>query len=112
MVDEAAPLAVDCRAHAAAAVMPHHHDMLHLEDIDSELKHRQVVRILRRGQVGDVAVHEEFAGIEVDDLVGGYPAVGAADPQILRRLLAFSRLKKPASAATLRSAQARLLAFR
>jgi hypothetical protein len=33
-------------------------------------------------------VHEQLAGIEADDLVGGNPAVGAADPQIFRCLLA------------------------
>jgi hypothetical protein len=32
---------------------------------------------------------EQLAGIEPDDLVGGHAAVGAADPQILRRLLAL-----------------------
>jgi hypothetical protein len=32
---------------------------------------------------------EELARVEIDDLVGGHPAVGTADPQIFRRLLAF-----------------------
>src|SRR5580700_6605637 len=88
VVDEAAPLAVHGCAHPAAPVMPNHDDVLDLEDVDGELKHRQIVGILGRRQIGDVAVHEQLAGIEADDLVRRNPAVGAADPQILRRLLA------------------------
>ena len=61
---------------------------LHLEHVDGELQHRQVVGVLRRGEIGDVAVDEQLAGIEIDDLVGRHAAVGAADPQIFRRLLA------------------------
>ena len=89
MVDEAAPLAVDRRAHAAAAVMADHHDVLDLEHVDRELQHREIIGVLRRGEVRDIAVDEQLAGIEIDDLVGGHAAVGAADPQILGRLLAF-----------------------
>ena len=37
--------------------------------------------------VRHVAVHEQFAGQQADDLVGRDAAVGAADPQITRRLL-------------------------
>jgi hypothetical protein len=37
--------------------------------------------------VGDVAVDEHFARREADDLVGGDARIGAADPEILRRLL-------------------------
>jgi hypothetical protein len=33
-------------------------------------------------------MHEELAGGQVHDLVGGYPAVGAADPEVLGALLA------------------------
>jgi hypothetical protein len=91
VVDEAAPLAVHRRAHPAAPVMPDHD----LEDVDGELKHRQIIGILGRREIGDVAVHEQLAGIEADDLVGGNPAVGAADPQIFRCLLALQTPEKP-----------------
>ena len=57
--------------------------------VDRELQHGQVVGVLRRRQIGDVAMDEEFAGIEIDDLVGRDPAVRAADPQIFGRLLPF-----------------------
>ena len=94
MVHEAAPLAVDGGGNAAAAVVADDHDVLHLQHIDGELKHRQVVGILRRREIGDVAVHEEFARIKVHDLVGWNPAIGAADPQVLGRLLPFQALEK------------------
>jgi hypothetical protein len=37
--------------------------------------------------VGDVAMNEELAGEQADDLVGRNTAVGTADPEIFRRLL-------------------------
>ncbi len=37
--------------------------------------------------VGDVAVHKQFARIEADDFIGRDAAVGASDPQVLRCLL-------------------------
>jgi hypothetical protein len=49
--------------------------------------------------VGDVAMDEQLARIEVDELVRGNAAVGAADPQVLRRLLlrAGEEAGRPAS---------------
>ena len=88
VVDQPAALAVDGRRDAAAAVMADHHDVLDLEHVDGELQHREIVGVLRRGEIGDVAMDEQLAGVEVDDLVGRHAAVGAADPQIFRRLLA------------------------
>ena len=60
--------------------MAHHHDMLDLDDIDRELQHRKIVGVLRRREIGDVAVDEQLARIEIDDLIGRNPTVGAADP--------------------------------
>jgi hypothetical protein len=37
--------------------------------------------------VGDVAVDEQLARQQAGDFVGGHSAVGAADPEIVRRLL-------------------------
>ena len=39
VIHEAAALAVDRSAHTAAAVVPHHQDVLDLQDVDSELQH-------------------------------------------------------------------------
>ena len=44
--------------------------------------------------VGDVAVHEELAGHQADDLVGRHAAVGTADPQVGGRLLRGERLEE------------------
>ena len=38
-------------------------------------------------EVRDVAMNENFSGIEPQDLVGRYAAVRAADPQVSGRLL-------------------------
>ncbi len=44
--------------------------------------------------VGDVAVHEELAGQQPHDLVGGHAAVGAADPEVVGGLLPDQRLEE------------------
>ena len=94
VVDEAAPLAVDGRRHAAAPVMSDHQDVLHLEHVHGELKHREVVGVLGWRQVRDVAMDKQLARVEVDDLVGGHAAVRAADPQVFGRLLALEALEE------------------
>ena len=58
--------------------------------------------------VGDVAVHEQLARIEVDELVGGNAAVGAADPEVFRALLREQAVKKPGRADSIFFAQRRL----
>ena len=59
----------------------------HLQHVDRVLQHRQAVEVGVHDDVGDVAVDEQLAGQQADDLVGRHAAVGAADPQVLRRLL-------------------------
>ena len=51
--------------------------------------------------VGNVAVNEDFAGKESNDLVGWNPAVGAAYPKKLWRLL-FGESREKAGLACLR----------
>ena len=94
MVDEAPALAVHRGSYAPAAVVADDQHVLHLEHVDGELQHGEVVRILRRGEVGDVTVDKELAGIQAHDLVRGYPAVGAADPQIFGSLLTLQPLEE------------------
>ena len=94
VVHETASFAVYRRAHSATAVVPHHYDVLYLQYIDRELKHGEVVGILGRREVGDISMDEQFTRGEAHNLVGGHPAVGAADPQILRHLLALEPLEK------------------
>jgi hypothetical protein len=89
VVHETTTLSVDRRTHSAASIMAYDHDVLDLQDIDGELQHGKVIGILRRSEVGDIAMDEQFAGIKVHDLVRRHPAVGTADPEIFRSLLAF-----------------------
>src|SRR5262245_56374083 len=86
MIHEPASLAIYCRAHSAASIVPYHDDVLHLQYLDRELEHRQVVGILWRCEVGDVSVDEDFARIEIHNLSCWYPAVGASNPQVFWRL--------------------------
>jgi hypothetical protein len=85
--------------------------MLDLQHVDRELQHAQVVGVLRRGEVGDVAVHEQLARIQADDLVGRHAAVAAADPQIFGALLALQPLEEAGVGLGLAGDQARLLAL-
>jgi hypothetical protein len=63
------------------------HESVDLQHLHRVLDHRQAVQVRMHHDIGDVAVHEDLPRRQADDLVGGYPAVGAADPQIARRLL-------------------------
>jgi hypothetical protein len=72
--------------HAAAAVVADHHDVLDLEHIDRELDHRQAVEVGMHHHVGDIAMDEDLARQQADDLVGRHARIGAADPQVFRRL--------------------------
>ena len=76
---------------AAAAVMPAHDDMLHFQDIDRELKNREAIQVRVDDEVRDIAMHEDLAWRNIDDLICRDAAVGASDPENLRRLL----LRKP-----------------
>jgi hypothetical protein len=87
VVDDPDPRVVEGRGDAAALGVAHDDDVLDLERVDRELDHRQRVEVRVRNHVGDVAVHEHVARQQPDELVGRHPAVGAADPQVLRRLL-------------------------
>ena len=62
-------------------------DVLDPQDVNRVLHDRKAVEIGVDHDVRDIAVDEQFARIEIDDLVGGHAAVGTTDPQVLRRLL-------------------------
>src|SRR5450432_597277 len=73
--------------HPAAAVVTHHDDVLHAQQVDGEIDHRQAVQIGVDDDVAYVAMDEHFARLEPGDLVGRNAAVGAADPQVFGILL-------------------------
>src|SRR5262249_33291961 len=89
MVNKTPTSAIDGGADAAAAIMSDHHDVLHFEYVDGKLEHRQIVGILGRSEIGHIAVYEQLAGVEPDDRICRHAAIGAADPEIIGRLLAF-----------------------
>src|SRR5262249_10348379 len=94
VIDKAATLSVDSGAYAATTIVADHENVLHLQDVGGELKPGEVGRILRRRQIGNVAMNEQFARIEPDDFVGWDTAVRAPDPKIFRRLLAGETLEE------------------
>jgi len=87
VVDEAKGSGAPRRRDAATAVVAAHHDVFDTQDVNSVLEHRQAVQVGVNHKVGHVAMDEELTRKEPDDLVGGNSAVGAADPQVARRLL-------------------------
>ena len=87
VVAQADAIAAQGRADAAATVVAADDDVAHAQDVDRELHDRQAIEIGVHNQVGDIAVDEQFAGQQSDDVIGGHAAVGAADPQVARRLL-------------------------
>ena len=48
--------------------MPHHQNMPDAEHIDGKQKSGVEIGIARRHEIGDVAVDEHFAWIEIDNL--------------------------------------------
>src|SRR3954471_7037829 len=62
-------------------------NVLHLQEVDRELHHRKAVEVGMHDHIRDIAMDEDFAWWHADDLVRRHTAIGAADPEILRRLL-------------------------
>jgi len=87
-VDQAELAVVQRSAHATAAIVASDQDVLHLEYIDGKLDDRQAVEVGVQDDVGDVAVDEQVAGQQADDLVGRHACIGTTDPQVFRSLLA------------------------
>ena len=87
VVDEAQLAIVKGSLHTAATVVADDHDVLHFEDLDGVLKDTEAVEVGVNDHVGDIAVHEQFAGGHAHDFVGGHSAVGTTDPEVFRVLL-------------------------
>ena len=69
------------RLHAAAAVVAAEHHPLHLKVVEGILQDAHDVIVGGIEHIGDIAVDKELAGLAAGEHLGGYAAVGAADPQ-------------------------------
>ena len=94
IVAQSEPVAPQRRLHAAATVMSADNHVLDLEDFDRELHDRQTIQVVVDDEIGDVAVDEQFARRQPNDLIRGHAAVRATNPQIFRRLLTRQFAKK------------------
>ena len=87
LVAQAESAILQCRFNATTSKMTADNDVPHLKHIDGILNHRKTIRIIQRDHIRNVAVNEKFARQKSDDFIRGHTAVGAADPQVLGRLL-------------------------
>ena len=87
IVDETQTVVAQGGANATAAVVSADNYVLHFENVDGELKHRQTIEIGVYHDVGDIAMYKQLTGRQPNQIVGRYATVRAADPQILRCLL-------------------------
>ena len=83
VVDQAEFLIEQCRAHAAAAVMPDNHNVLYLQDAHSVLDDGQAVEIRVVDDIGHVSMNEDLARSQAENLVRRNTAVRTTDPEIL-----------------------------
>lgn len=74
-------------ANAPATVMAGDNDVAYAEHIDCKGEGGLEARIASHCQIGDVAMHKHFAGIEIDNFCCGHAAVGTTDPEICGPLL-------------------------
>lgn len=87
VVDQPQPPFLEHGAHPATAIMTDHHDVPHLEYVNGKLHHRQAVQITMHHEVGDIAMHEHFTGVQAGDRAAGTATVRTADPEVFGMLL-------------------------
>ena len=82
-VDESQLLVAERRVDTSTAVVAAHDDVLDLEDLDGVLKDTQRREIVRREEVGDVAVDEDFSWLEIENCGLRNAGIGAPVPEDL-----------------------------
>ena len=80
---------------AATAIVAHHHHMFYFQYIDRILQYGETIEICVHYHVRNVAMHEDFPRHQADDLIGGHPTIGTANPEVFRALLSGQFLEKP-----------------
>ena len=74
--------------------MTTHNNVFNFQKLDSELRGRLTIQIAMKHLVGNVAVYKNFAGLQIDNGVGRYTAIGTTNPEVLRRLLILQAFEK------------------
>ena len=87
MIDHPQPAFFQRLPDAAAAVVPHHDHVPHVQHFDGVLQHRQAIHVGWMHHIRHIAMHEDFARQQVHNFIRRHAAIGTADPQILRILL-------------------------
>ena len=100
VLDELGGVGADGGLDAAAVGMPDDEDVAHLQAGDGEFDGRRTAQVGRLHLVGDVAMHEDFAGGESDEFVRGHAGVRAADPEEFRLMDVFQALEEEGVART------------
>lgn len=87
VVDQAMFVIVHGCFNATTTVVSANHDVLYLEHLNGILNDRKAVQVGMDHNVGNVAVYEDLARRQVDDLIGRHAAVGTAYPEVFGGLL-------------------------
>ena len=74
--------------------MPAYDDVLYIQQLYGIIDDAHHIEVGIYYEVGDVAVHKYIAGFEAHDFIGRYAAVGAADVEIIGRLIGSQLFKK------------------
>src|SRR5262249_35927319 len=64
-----------------------HHDVLYPQHFHRVLQTRHAVKVERIDDIRNIAMHENLAGHQADDLVRGNAAIRTSDPEVFGRLL-------------------------
>jgi hypothetical protein len=69
IIGQAHPLTPHHGLNTTAAIMTDDHDVLYFEYIDGELDDREAIKIRVHHHVRQIAMHEDFARQQADDLI-------------------------------------------
>jgi hypothetical protein len=94
VIDQAEGTTAQGRLDAAAARVAAHNNMLDAQHVHGVVEHRKAVQVGMDDHVGDIAMDEHFSGQQAHQLRRGDTTIGAADPQVGRRLLRRELLKE------------------
>src|SRR6185437_1337380 len=80
--------------HAPTAVMPADDRVLDAQHLDGILQYREAIEVGVHDEISDIAMDEDLARGQADNLIRRHAAVGAADPEVFRCLLRGQSLEE------------------